>query len=340
MKAGGPPATPVYYLELAGEDDRFSVAEAAVGSREVTLAAPGVATAAAVDPSFAGRLARTRSVLAAVGEAPGTVADLLEALATWPLERSGSVAVRTHDVRGRTGVDAAAVNRRVGRALVERGFTVDLEDPEHVLRILATDDGDRRWFCGWTVVEPVRDYGARRPPERPFRQPGTMRPQLARTLVNLSGVPAGGRLLDPMCGAGATLIEAALVGAVPVGVDLQRHMAEGSRENLAAFAPSGAPIHLLQGSAAALPVRQADAAVFDAPYGRQSPIGHGSAPSLVSATLEELEGVVGRCVAVFDQPLEPLAADTGWTVADRFERRVHGSLTRHVAVLVRPGDAR
>lgn len=53
-----------------------------------------------------------------------------------------------------------------------------------------------------------RDYG------RPVRDPrrGMLPPKLARTLINLAQVPAPGSLLDPFCGVGTVLMEAALLG--------------------------------------------------------------------------------------------------------------------------------
>lgn len=327
----------VYLLELAGEDDRLALAEARLACDGLELLSPGVARAATVDRRRAERLAQTWAVLSIVASATGSLDEFVSAVETTGPSRPGTIAVRATRVRGEAAIDTQAVERRIGQVLVDGGHEVDLDDPDHVLRVLATDGGDPTWYAGWIEVEPARNYGARRPPKRPFRQPGTMRPQLARTLVNLSGVEAGERLLDPMCGAGAILTEAALVGAQPVGVDLQAKMVRGARANVVAFA-SGHPRPLMvQGSAAALPIRDADAAVFDAPYGRQSPIGSDSAPSLVRATLAELWPLVDRCVAVFDRPVDDQAEAVGWTVTDRFNRHVHRSLTRHIAVLERRG---
>lgn len=326
----------VYLLELVGEDDRFSIAEAAMAAAEVTAEAPGIAVAAEIDRAYAVRLARTRAISESLFTVEGSLETLCAEVRRHRFTRSGTVAVRARDVRGAAGISRPEVERTIGDILVERGFEVDLETPDHVLRILATGQ-QLSWYVGWLAVEPPRSYGSRRPPERPFRQPGTMRPQLARTLVNLTGVRSGQRLLDPMCGAGAILVEAALVGTTPVGVDLQRKMVEGTRANLAAFAPDGPQPIIVQGSASSMPICEADVAVFDAPYGRQSPIGYRSSTALVAATLGALKPLVDRCVAVFDRPIEDEAERMGWTVRDRFDRRVHRSLTRYVTVLEVPG---
>jgi hypothetical protein len=48
---------------------------------------------------------------------------------------------------------------------------------------------------------------------------GKFYPQLARALLNICGVRAGERVLDPFAGCGTTLLEAAFLGASGVGVD-------------------------------------------------------------------------------------------------------------------------
>lgn len=45
-------------------------------------------------------------------------------------------------------------------------------------------------------------------------------PQLVRALLNISNVQEGSLVLDPMCGSGTTLVEAALMGCRSVGLDL------------------------------------------------------------------------------------------------------------------------
>ncbi|WP_439817963.1 TRM11 family SAM-dependent methyltransferase [Zavarzinia sp. CC-PAN008] len=49
---------------------------------------------------------------------------------------------------------------------------------------------------------------------------GKFNPQVSRALINILGVPAGGLLLDPFCGSGTTLVEAAHRGVRGIGLDL------------------------------------------------------------------------------------------------------------------------
>jgi N2-methylguanosine tRNA methyltransferase (EC 2.1.1.-) len=77
----------------------------------------------------------------------------------------------------------------------------------------------------------------------------------------------------------------------------------------------------------------ADAVVFDAPYGRQSKIARHELDDLVGGALQEARRIAPQAVVVADRSWDEAAQEAGWTVERRFERRVHGSLVRHVHVL-------
>ncbi len=324
----------MYLLEFAGEDDHLAVAEAKVVTDGCHSVAPGIGLADKVALEEADRLALTRRINRSLGVVEGTLDDLVSYVESLAPDAESTVAVRARDVRGLGDVDTQTTERRIGDVLVRHGHTIDLESPDREFRVLATASQDRpRWFIGWLLLETPREYTHRAPPLRPFRQPGTMDPLLARVLVNLTGVHPGDRLLDPMCGPGGVLIEAALVGVEPIGIDVQRKMVRGARQNIEAIVDPTHPADIVQGTAAQLPIRAVDAIVFDAPYGRQSPIEHTSANELVEATLNEAIEVTDRCVAVFDAPIDALATACGWSVIDTFERRVHRSLTRYISCL-------
>ena len=344
----------MYVLELAGQDDDLAAREAASVASDVTLVAPGLATASELDHARARTLAYTHHASELVGTCDPDVESARALLEDAPTtDRSGSVAVRAVDVRYTTDVDTQAIERELGGVLVDQGFSVDLENPDHELRVVFSDaagdvDDDtpgRICAVGWAVAASVRDFGQRMPSDRPFFQPGSMAPMDARALANLAGARPGATILDPMCGTGGIPIEAGLLGARVVGSDAQWKMVRGANRNLADALgadrsaadpryPDPGAWDVFRADATEFPVRNGaiDGVVFDAPYGRQSKI-EGELTEIVSSALSEARRVAPRCVLMADRSWEDAARAAGWTVDSRFERRVHRSLVRHVHVL-------
>ena len=339
----------MYLLELAGTDDAFAAYEAGSAASDVSIVGGGLATAGAITDRVS-QLALTHRVSELVGTTDPTIDSAGEFLAETSFDRTGSVAVRARDVRSATGISTQAVERELGSLLVDRGFTVDLENPDHELRAVfagppSVTVGDavgvtpraEESICalGWLVDEPDRRFTERAPTDRPFFQPGSMDPTLARALVNVAGARPGATILDPMCGTGGLLIEAGLVGADALGADALPKMVHGTRENLTALVGDG--FDVCRGDARRLPFRDdaVDAIVFDAPYGRQTKVTGDDLASLLGDALREAWRLAPRAVVVGDRSWDSVATDAGWTVGAHFERRVHRSLDRHVLVLER-----
>jgi tRNA (guanine10-N2)-dimethyltransferase len=341
---GRRPFSAVYLLELAGDDDAFALREAESRASDVESLAPGLATARGVRRPET--LAYTRRVCRLVGTCEPEVEDAVAVLKAANIDRgaaapeggagsdptrdrSGTVAVRARDVRGITDIDTQAVERRLGSVLVDRGFEVDLDDPDHTLVALFSETA----ALGWLECETTRDFGERQPTEKPFFQPGSMDPMDARALANIAGAGPDTRLLDPMCGTGGILVEAGLAGSDVVGVDAQEKMARGARKNLDHYLDDG---EVVRADATRLPFADDsfNGVVFDAPYGRQSKIESVSLDELVGDALAEVRRVAPRAVLVADRPWNEAAEEAGWTVESRFDRRVHRSLVRYVHVLI------
>lgn len=76
---------------------------------------------------------------------------------------------------------------------------------------------------------------AQRDQSRPARDAkvGMLPPKLAQILLNLNGtLAAGSRVLDPFCGTGVVLQEAAMMGYSPMGSDLNPRMVAYTKKNL------------------------------------------------------------------------------------------------------------
>lgn len=265
----------MYGLELAGEEDVFAAYEAKSAAAGVELVAPGLATAGSITDRVE-TLAYTRSAIELIGRTDADVASARALLQAAPIEREGTVAVRARDVRGSADISTQQAERELGTVLVDRGFTVDLEEPDHLLRVLfsagvvdadevaigAIPDvvGETVDVClvGWQAAESTRDFTDRKPTDRPFFQPGSMAPIDARAYANVAGAGAGRLVVDPMCGTGGLLLEAGLVGARLLGVDAQEKMVRGAKQNLEAYLPDHLEFGVVRGDATALPLCDPD----------------------------------------------------------------------------------
>ena len=94
---------------------------------------------------------------------------------------------------------------------------------------------ERTFFLGKTIVVQdfkglsKRDYG------RPARDDvsGMLPPKLAQIMINLSGITREEALLDPFCGSGTVIMEAALMGVKKIhGSDLSKKAIEDTQKNI------------------------------------------------------------------------------------------------------------
>ena len=279
---------------------------------------------------------------------------------------NGSVAVRGWTQEGKlAGWSLSKLSKRLGGALNDRGYVIDLEAPDRVLALLG-DGSTQHLAWGWMEGDGQAAFsnGERRAGERPFFKPVSLDPMLARLAVNLAAGPVGsGPVVDSMTGTGGFLIEAALSGRPALGIDLNSEMAHGAQANLV-WACGGEPDHarVVRGDATRLHGLLPEAwqgavagFVLDPPYGRNS---HGSMDPmhLLEAALLSARNVAaanaGFVLILPIQPLQPhpeaaLSFDapisllhgewkdvrerieaTGWTLNSAHVERVHRSLSR------------
>jgi tRNA (guanine10-N2)-dimethyltransferase len=245
----------------------------------------------------------------------------------------GSVCLRVRSIgKALAGPEKVALEKRLGGVLGER-HRINLGRPDIKVRVFVSDKA----HAGATLFEQdKRAIEGRRPVKRPFFSPITLHPKLARSLVNLSRVPNGGRVLDPFCGTGGILIEAGLMGMRVAGSDIDWTMVEGARQNLGHYGIAEA--RLFQSDIGEVPLSigelEVDAVVTDVPYGRAS----GTRGEKVAGIYGRLFGTASSLlgsgkrlvVAVHDPALMPAHAD--FKLAQSFEARVHRSLTRNLMV--------
>jgi len=306
-------------FELSGENEDLAAAEVAAAAEAEDLSFeelnrfPGLLLAETGPAGRFGRLGSTHRVLRPVAELehPSDYAP--------ELRLSSTFSVRARRVRNsRKDLSLPEVERTLGSRLVEAGGEVDLDDPEIEFRAVLSGE---KVFLGETLLQVDRSFAKTRPHERPFFHPGVVEPVTARAIVNLAR--ARRRFLNPMCGTGSLLLEAARVGAEPTGLDADTEKTNGSRKNLDAESILGV---FVTGDATSLPFRDAsfDSAAADLPYGRSAKL-YGD--DLYASAVEAMERVLRKgCYIVVAAP-RPLEG-----AAERYEQRVHRSLTRHLNV--------
>lgn len=140
------------------------------------------------------------------------------------------------EIKNRLKEDGRTSRLVTGR---DRDLSSVIVEKNHLLRdgaefvLLATPEGI---LLGQTETVQNFEYWSKRDFGRPARDPksGMLPPKVARMMVNLAGVDTGKSvLLDPFCGSGTILMEAALVGFQEVyGSDVSQKAILDSEKNL------------------------------------------------------------------------------------------------------------
>src|SRR5215813_1916463 len=177
---------------------------------------------------------------------------------------------------------------------------VALRDPDTELHAFVLPEGV--WWGRLRQRVSGSAFAARLTQRRPFFRSYGMQPRKARCLVNLSGVQPGERLLDPCCGTGSYLIEAALMGIKAHGSDNDPRAVAGSRSNTDSL---GLDVNLRVLDARRLDRwgMTFDAIVSDLPYGLSASLAGTSIVGLYRDILQSAAQVLPRGrVAVLGAP--------------------------------------
>lgn len=143
----------------------------------------------------------------------------------------------------KTGLELKKVARANGRSLrLIPGKTLTLNGAQVLhnqltsalgMELCFIKNGTKTWLAQTTAVQDIDDY-ARRDYGRPRRDAfvGMLPPKLAQQMLNLAQVKPGQKVLDPFCGTGVVLQEAALLGCAVYGSDINQKMVDYTRDNL------------------------------------------------------------------------------------------------------------
>ncbi len=164
------------------------------------------------------------------------------------------------------------LSRYIGTQILKKNPTkrVNLEYPDEKFITILSKHGF--WFGQFVSRSLRKSVQQRTANRRPFFHPSSMNPLLQRTMVNLAAIRPGEWLLDPFCGTGGALIEAARMGIQSIGVEIDRKIIWGAYQNLKADEFTANSTHLIFGDANQLGFRRGSisAVVTDPPYGTAS----------------------------------------------------------------------
>lgn len=215
---------------------------------------------------------------------------------------------------------------------------VDTKKPDITFVLLFTQD--ELLFGEEIYARRKGSFVSRRPDKRPYFKPGTLEPRFARMMANLSKANTKNFLLDPFCGPGGIIVEAALMNCNVVGLDIDKRMVKGSIRNLAHYTPDS-QYHIFVSDARNLPFHNNISSIAtDPPYGRSTSTYGKEIEDLLEQFFSEASNalVTGGVLAIgmLDEiPLEDIAKKYRFNLSIFEKIYIHKSLTRRVGVFVK-----
>lgn len=252
------------------------------------------------------------------------------------LKENESFVVRVKHVKAcAPNIDGMLLEQKLGELILKNTSktSVKLRNPDKTFIGILTN---RKFLLGLKLGEiPATPFVQRRPRKRPFFHPSAMQSKLARCMVNLAQPKSGDIILDPFCGTGTMLIEAALIGCRPLGLDVQRRMAKGTLRNMTHFKIK--PEGVIVADARSLPVAKVDSVVTDPPYGISSTTLKRTTRQIVEEMLKAVHELLSKrrkvCMAAPKTlNIARLGASLGYKHLESHFVYVHRSLTREIAV--------
>jgi tRNA (guanine10-N2)-dimethyltransferase len=245
--------------------------------------------------------------------------------------RTKSLATRRQvELRERLSVLLGARIRNLTKA------RVSLDEPDIKLLILLTTE--RTLVCISKESGLRQELRLREPGRKPFFHPSMMNSQLARVICNLAGVRPGATVLDPFCGGGGILCEAAIIGARVLGWDLNWRLIMGARKNLAGSLDIETSVIQADSRFPPLLSNQFDCITTDPPYGRTSSTRGAAARKLVLDLLENTPDIIrtgGRlCICgSHEMGVMEMIQDFGYNIKYHILVPVHSRLIREVTTV-------
>ncbi len=327
--------SPVLF-ELSGENPTLPAAEALAclrvespGSRPLAQG-PGYLLAECdlgSLPHVAGRLGLTHRFGRYLGSCD---LERLESASSELDLPSGSVCVRARKVEGSfPEVNTHELARKVGKVLSQK-HDIDLTSPDLTVRVLLSEKV--HLFISEYDID-RKEFDLRKVAERPFFSPISLHPRYARALINLTEAKRGDTVLDPFCGTGGIVLEAALMGMRAIGSDIDPEMVNGCRRNLEHFGVQAEVQVADVGDVPSL-FGKVGSVATDPPYGRAASTKKEDIDILYRRGIRAAAGVLSPgSKAGIVLPREVMTNEM--ELLELHRQRVHRSLTRHYHIFIR-----
>ena len=214
----------------------------------------------------------------------------------------------------RLPVNSQQVMHQVGARIA--GYP-NLSNPKTTFLVIATQD---EIWLGEVLSESDGSWNEHS--QKAILYSSSLPTRLARAMVNLVTAP-GDRIIDPCCGSGTILIEAASMGIKALGCDINPKLVTTSIENLKYFNLSS-PVLLADARNIA---GSFDAVLTDLPYGRNCPTDE----ELCREILENTRNLAPKAAIVTCEDVSRLLAQIGYNI-ERVIPVPKTSLTRYIHI--------
>jgi len=252
------------------------------------------------------------------------------------IKKGETFAVRIKRVKKHSQkINRMLLERKLGEIILNKKekIKVNLKKPEKTFTGILTQE---KFIFGLKIAEiSTKQFTMRRPRKKPFFHPSAMQPKLARCMVNLTQPKPRELILDPFCGTGSILIEAALIGCKIIGTDIKKQMAKGTIKNLKHFKIK--PEGIIIADAKNIPITKTDHVVTDPPYGRSSTTLKRTTKQIIEEALTAIQTPLKKggkiCIAApKNVKIREIGEKLGYKHLESHYVYVHRTLTREIAV--------
>jgi putative methyltransferase (TIGR01177 family) len=202
---------------------------------------------------------------------------------------------------------------------------VNLKNPETLIEIIIINNNA---FVCKQIWDNKEDFESRKAHHKQELHPTAMHPKMARALINILNPKSKEKIIDPMCGAGGILTEAALMNIKCIGYDIDQPQLDRARINL------GNLKNCKLKKADATKIKNLKNIVTDLPYGKSSK----KSSEIIKLYAEFIKNISGRAVIVFPdfvnyKKILKENLNKKLLVKKIISHYVHKSLTRKIVVI-------